>query len=126
MVYYKDLSTVTEKGILERASKDAEHFSEEERKSLANICKALSKWEMLNKKENEILVESDLSEPKTKAKIAIIKEEKERLNGWVSWWKLQGNQGMAFRENRKPFAFKIVGYIGHEGCFTPGIGVFEC
>lgn len=123
MIYYEDLSLPSEKRILERASKDAEHFTEEERSVLENICKALEKWEKLDEKENEILMSDD---SRMELKVAKIQEEKRRLRGWVDWWELQGNQGMAFRENKKPFAFRVVGYTDHDGYSTPGIGVFEC
>jgi len=124
MIYYEDLSSATEKQILEKASKDAENFNAEERKSLENICKALEKWEKLNAKENELFM--SLDDPQVELKIAKIQEEKRRLRGWVDWWELQGNQGIAFRENRKSFAFRVVGYVDHDGYFTAGIGVFEC
>lgn len=123
MIYYKNLKANRVEDILLHASQDAENWNEEQRESLKAIVEAVQKWNDLNKKEEKVFEDETLE---TEKEIYKIQLKRENLRKGVSWWKLQGNQGMAYRENRKPFAFKVVGYDDHDGYFTPGVGVFEC
>ena len=119
MVFYKNLESKSVGDILLHASNDVENWNEEERNSLRTIAEGVKKFKSLQKQwGNEMMNEQD------EKKLFEIEKEQKKIP--VSWWKLQGNQGMAYRENRKPFAFKVVGYDDHDGYFTPGVGVFEC
>lgn len=44
-------------------------------------------------------------------KLLAIKKEQIKIPIYLQ--KLQGNQGMAIRDNKKSLAFKVVGYDGH-------------
>ena len=123
MVFYKNLESRSIEGILLHASNDVENWSEEERKALQTIAKGLQTRNELNKKEEEICMEWP---DDTEERLDAIQLQKENLSKRISWWELQGNQGMALRDNKQSFAFKVVGYDDHEGYFTPGVGLFDC
>jgi hypothetical protein len=123
MVYYRNLKSRSIEDILNRASQDAENWNKEERKALQTIAKGLQTRNELNKKEEEICMEWP---DDTEERLDAIQLQKENLSKRISWWELQGNQGMALRDNKQSFAFKVVGYDDHEGYFTPGVGLFDC